>query len=313
MPVLFETKPIPVPDRREALMHALREASGAAKVVLGEEPVHARLEYWSFGPLTMFRAEATGLSLIRTAKSARSDSAQFVAVAVHEGGQAVHRADAVTRVVRPGDLLMVDVTRPFDFTWQGYGASRTLQVPLDQLGLPADVVRRAGLRLSRSPLYRLVSRHIQEMSRDADRLSATNAAGALGCATIDLVRALILSAAEEPPGPREVSAQTLVAQARAYVRGHLGDPALSPDSIAAALAVSPRQLYRSCAAAELRLSQWIITTRLERAKAELTDPRARRQSIAAIARHWGFKDPTHFTRRFRAAYGILPSEWRKDS
>jgi len=304
MPVLFETKPIPAPRRREALMHALREASG----VLDEQPVHSRLEHWSFGPLTMFRAESTGFSLNRTAKSA-----QFVAVAVYEGGQAIHRAEAVTRVVRPGDLLMVDVTRPFDFTWQGYGASRTLQVPLDQLGLPADVVRRAGLRLARSPLYRLVSRHIQEMSRDADRLSATSAAGALGCATIDLVRALILSAAEEPPGPREASEQTLVAQVRAYVRGHLGDPALSPGSIATALAVSPRQLYRSCAAADLRLAQWIITTRLERAKAELTDPRARRQSIAAIARHWGFKDPTHFTRRFRAAYGILPSEWRKDS
>ncbi len=302
MPVLSETKPLPVPGRREALMHALRERSGAAKVVLADEPVHARLEHWSFGPLTMFRAESSGFSLSRTAKLA-----QFVAIAVYEGGQAVHRTEAVTRVVRPGDLLMVDLTRPFDFTWQGYGASRTLQIPLDQLGLPADVVRRAGLRLSHSPLYRLVSRHIHEMSRDADRLSASSASTALGCATIDLVRALILSAADEPP---EVMEQTLVARARAYVRRHLDEPELSPGSIAAALAVSPRQLYRACAAADLRLAQWIITTRLERAKAELTDPRARRQSIATIARRWGFKDPTHFARRFRAAYGMLPSDWR---
>jgi len=33
-------------------------------------------------------------------------------------------------------------------------------------------------------------------------------------------------------------------------------------------------------------------------------------SIAA-ARRWGFVDPTHFGRRFRAAYGLSPGEWRR--
>lgn len=44
------------------------------------------------------------------------------------------------------------------------------------------------------------------------------------------------------------------------------------------------------------------------ARADLAD---RHLPIAAVARRWGFKDPTHFTRRFRAAYGVLPSEWRR--
>ena len=30
-----------------------------------------------------------------------------------------------------------------------------------------------------------------------------------------------------------------------------------------------------------------------------------------MAAGWGFKDPTHFARRFRAAYGLLPQEWRR--
>ena len=33
--------------------------------------------------------------------------------------------------------------------------------------------------------------------------------------------------------------------------------------------------------------------------------------IAAVAAGWGFKDPTHFARRFRAAYGLRPQEWRR--
>jgi hypothetical protein len=33
--------------------------------------------------------------------------------------------------------------------------------------------------------------------------------------------------------------------------------------------------------------------------------------IATVARRWGFPDATHFGRRFRAAYGISPREWRQ--
>ncbi len=95
------------------------------------------------------------------------------------------------------------------------------------------------------------------------------------------------------------------------MRQHLRDPNLTPDTIATTLAVSPRHLYRVCAHANLQLEPWIISCRLEHAKAELAHHRAQHRSIATIARRWGFKDPTHFTRRFRAAYGMLPSEWRR--
>jgi AraC-like DNA-binding protein len=30
-----------------------------------------------------------------------------------------------------------------------------------------------------------------------------------------------------------------------------------------------------------------------------------------IAQRWGFSNPTHFSRRFRATYGISPRDWRQ--
>ncbi|MFC5003170.1 AraC family transcriptional regulator [Dactylosporangium cerinum] len=46
------------------------------------------------------------------------------------------------------------------------------------------------------------------------------------------------------------------------------------------------------------------------AVARRTPPGAtHRTLISATARRWGFTDPRHFARRFRAAYGITPSEW----
>ncbi|WP_169814840.1 helix-turn-helix domain-containing protein [Nocardia crassostreae] len=72
-----------------------------------------------------------------------------------------------------------------------------------------------------------------------------------------------------------------------------------------------RYLYKVCAAAEYGLAQWIIGERLEQIRAELARPDARHRSIAAIALRWRFRNQSHFTRRFRLAYGITPREWRR--
>ncbi|WPO75461.1 helix-turn-helix transcriptional regulator [Streptomyces sp. KN37] len=38
---------------------------------------------------------------------------------------------------------------------------------------------------------------------------------------------------------------------------------------------------------------------------------AARLTIAAVATRCGFSSPSHFSRRFRAEYGLTPSEWRR--
>lgn len=32
--------------------------------------------------------------------------------------------------------------------------------------------------------------------------------------------------------------------------------------------------------------------------------------MAAVAHRWGFSSPSHFSRTFRGAYGMSPSEWQ---
>lgn len=312
MAVLLDTAALPERERRDALITTLRDTSGASRVNLdADDPVHGRLDLWQFGAAAIFRAESNGVSMTRTAKAARSASGEHIAIGVHESGVARHRVGTTIRTVPAGEALVVDVSRPFDYGWRGHGAARSLNVPVEHLALPSDAVWRAGPRLAASPLCGLVGRHIVDMARNADVLSTSPAAVTLGAASIELVRALVATAAEDIPGSRDVVEQTLVTQIRAHVRQHLRDPDLTPESVAAALAISPRHLYRVCADANLRLEQWIIATRLEHAKAELAHPSTSHRTIATVARHWGFRDPTHFTRRFRAAYGLLPSDWRR--
>ncbi len=83
--------------------------------------------------------------------------------------QGRHLTRSGQRVVRSGDLMVVDITRPFDFSWSGPGSSTSVQVPTAELGLSMETVQRAADNLQRSPLYGLVSRHLVDMTRDADR------------------------------------------------------------------------------------------------------------------------------------------------
>jgi AraC-like DNA-binding protein len=83
--------------------------------------------------------------------------------------------------------------------------------------------------------------------------------------------------------------------------------------IAAAHNISLRQLYKTCAAVDLSLEQWIINERLHHVRHDLAQPDRQHQPIATIARGWGFRDPTHFARRFKARYGMTPTQWRRAS
>jgi AraC-like DNA-binding protein len=313
MAVLLDTSTFPLRDRREALITTMREAADVSRIEVEDEPVHARVELWSFGAASILRTEASGFATIRTAKAARAASGEHIAIGLHEFGAARYQVGTTNRTVQDGELLVVDVSQPFAFGWRGRGAAQSLNTWTDHLALPVDLVRRAGPRLRSSPLYELFRRHITDVTRNADMLSTTPAAGMLGAASVELARALIATAVDDVATARDVVEQTLIVQIRAYVRQNLRDPGLSPGSIAAALAISPRHLHRVCANANLQLEQWIISTRLEHAKTELASTASRHRSIATIARRWGFKDPTHFSRRFRVAFGALPSEWRRNA
>ena len=206
-----------------------------------------------------------------------------------------------------------DTDRAYGYSWSGEGGAGCVQIHIERLGLPVDLVRRAAGNLRSSSLCGLVIDHVAHLSRDAARHCADPAAPALGIATIELARALLASAAYTDRYSRDVLAETLLTRIRAYVRQRLTDPELRPVTIAAAHNISLRHLYKICAQADFSLEQWIIEERLRGAREELARPESHRRSIAMISRRWGFRDPTHFARRFGTAYGLTPGQWRRVS
>ncbi|MDG9672500.1 helix-turn-helix domain-containing protein [Micromonospora sp. DH14] len=315
MGYVLDTSDLPAVDRVEAIHAAMMYASAPCHV-LHEDPhgeVHARMEVWDLGNANIFTHRSSGIRLLRTARLARQDGMPVIALSVQRRADGRIEQHGRQRVVPPGELLVVDLSGAYDFSWSGDGAAGCLQIPYDQLGLPLDVVRRAAFEVAASPLYRLVTGHIAQLTADPAGITDDAASATVAAASIDLARALLVSAARSGRHARQVFAETLLTRVRTYVRTHLADPNLTPAAIAAVHGVSVRQLYKLFADANLSLEQWVIDERLQRVRHELTQPNRRHVPIGAIAHGWGFRDPTHFTRRFKARYGVTPSQWRRSS
>ena len=310
MSFVLDTAQLAPADRVEAVHAAMMYASAPCHVIHEDPagPVHARMEVWDLGDANVFTHRSSGIRLLRTDRLARRDAMPVVALSVQL--RAEGRIERARRqwLVPAGELLAVDLSGSYDFGWSGDGAAGAVQISFDQLGLPVDVVRRAVPEIRSSPYYRMVTGHVGHLARDPAALTGDPG---VATATVELVRALLASAARPGSDTRQIIAETLLTRVRAFTRAHLADPDLTPQVIAAAHHVSVRHLYQVCTDAGLSLEQWIIGERLRGARHELLRPESRYRSVAAIARAWGFRDPTHFTRRFKARYGILPSRLRR--
>lgn len=95
-----------------------------------------------------------------------------------------------------------------------------------------------------------------------------------------------------------------------YIDENLRDPDLTPVKIAAGSAVSLRHLHRLFAEMGHSVGDVIRERRLVRARADLSDHRFARNSVLDIALSWGFNDGAHFSRAFRAAFGVSPRDYR---
>lgn len=309
MAVVFRSSDYAPADRADATRVAMQEQSVPSWVVLPDpDAVDSLMQVWMYGQACIFRAEMTAFRLLRSPRQVRTGPAEMLSMTVQEASTGLLGQYGNQQILRPGELFLTDLNSPYDYGQPSYGSSACLQVPIESLGLPHEVLRAAAARLPASPLYTLVMTHIVELTRRAEELSAEPSASALGSTATDLVRTLLASAYDLGYA-RGLMAEVLLPRIRGYVRGHLGDPELTPARIARAHDISVRRLFQLCAEAGFSLEQWIIEERLAAAHAELL--RDRDAPVAAVARRWGFVNHAHFSRRFRAAYGLSPREARR--
>jgi AraC-like DNA-binding protein len=91
----------------------------------------------------------------------------------------------------------------------------------------------------------------------------------------------------------------------------LAEPDLGLDQVAAADGVSPRALQKLFASAGHSFSSYLRMRRLERCRLDLSSPVCASLSISEICFRWGFNGSAHFSRAFKAQFGLSPREYRR--
>jgi len=311
MAVLLDTSRLPPARRADAVAEIIRFSSSVPTHMVYNCPadeVSVRLEYFTLGHAHVLKSQHSSQGLVTTPALLKDIEPDLFTVGMKLSGTAT-LTQAPNRLLRGGDLFATSLRQPFEFLDEG-GENAVFYIPYDRLGVPRDSADRAVEMIHTSKFAAQLQRHLQVLSRDAEVISRSSAASMIGQATTDLVRAVLLSVVDEDPLRRYERDQGLTTVVKSYVSQHLADPDLCAERIAREMSISVRQVYKLWETEPRSLSQWVLERRLDAARRELMSPRGRNQTIAAIARRWCFADATHFSRRFRQAYGMSPREWR---
>ena len=154
------------------------------------------------------------------------------------------------------------------------------------------------------PAVDLFSAYLRAVSAaDLDPASAA----AAGNATLELLGA-VLGSVIVPS--RTAVRDALRARVKEHIESNLGAPCLTPSAVAAARGMSVRTLYTLFEDEGDTVAAFVRRRRLARAHADLTRP-GLVPTITEIAVRWGFADAAHFSRSYRAEYGIPPSQTRR--
>jgi AraC-like DNA-binding protein len=266
----------------------------------------------NLGPVNVVHLSGIDYGQVATARTIDGVPAG-ISLAVRPAGSWTLSQAGVSRSGATDDVVsVIDVTRAMSTRMSAGTDLFQVYFSAEQLDMRVDALRACAAVVERSPLRRLVARHVLDLPRDDAAMPTADIRRSVGSATIALVRAMLLgSARPEDLVGSELDPSHLRLCVERYVRQHLRDPALSPAGIARAHAVSLRHLHNAWRDERTTLWRWVVLRRLEGVREDLADPGLAHRSIAAIARGWCFPNPTHFARRFREEYGVTPRQWRQ--
>jgi AraC-like DNA-binding protein len=250
--------------------------------------------------------------LVRRTRSLIAESPdEYLLLGLQTRGSGVVIQDERTAVLSPGELALYDTTRPYTLDFPDRFETVVFQMPRRALGIPESDLRRItgvtigpdqGLAGMVVPLLSKVATEASTYRPEIGELLARNIS--------DLLTTLVTERLGRDTASLDAARQTLLLRIRAFIDARLADPALSPEAVAAAHHISVRHLQRLFQAEGTTVSEWIRRRRLEACRRELGRPRRTRPAVAAVAQRWGFVSPAHFSRAFRAFYGMSPREWQ---
>ncbi|EMF57761.1 MULTISPECIES: AraC family transcriptional regulator [Streptomyces] len=316
---VFRSADVPAEDRFDFWRELLGTTRASEAISPHSADFWGELRLMELGPVTVWPASFLPSRYRRDQRMVRrSDPELYHLTLLLDGGLALDHADRCD-TFGPRDLHLADSSRPYDIRSADGGGTGVIKgvgvdFPKARFPLPPHQVRELlGRGLSgREGMGALLADFLIGLERQADSLQPSDAPR-LGTVVLDLLSAWFAHALEaEAALSPETRLHALMRRIQAFIRQNLHDPELTPPVIAAAHHISLSYLHRvfQQQTGGETVAAWIRARRLEGAGRDLADPSLRATPIHVIAARWGMPRASDFTRAFRTAHGIAPSEFR---
>ncbi|MFE7283651.1 AraC family transcriptional regulator [Streptomyces noursei] len=314
---VYRSEDVPIADRFDGWSTLVGQTHAPVDVVSDyRDDFHVLQRTLSLGAVSVWPASFQPVLFRRTPQLIRESDPEGLHLTLPLKGTLHVSRERDDASYAPYSLNVVKTSDPFEIrSIEGSDGLHTgvgLEVPAALLPIPGPQLDRlTGLRLSAEEGFgALLAQLLTQLASGAHAYQPTDGPR-LGKVVVDLLSALFAHAldADTLLSP-ETHQQTLVLRIRAFVQGNLHDPELTPASIASAHHISTSYLHRLFRHEDETVAAWIRQQRLDHVRRDLADPALRTTPIHAIAARWGFPRAADFTRAFRTAYGMPPSDYR---
>jgi AraC-like DNA-binding protein len=247
----------------------------------------------------------------RSTKELRAGDPDTLQIGIPLGGSSILVQDGREAVLAAGDMVLYDSSRPFTLAMQERFHWQVFLFPKSLLRRPTHELREiTAIRMrGDTGLAGVVQRFLRGVARDGSRLENDADAIMLGKHAADLAGTLIRSTFGREWDVDDADA-VLRERVSAFVQAHHTDPALGPGMLALAHNVSLRRLHAAYEGTGRTLMDEVRRVRLEAIRSDLSDHRFSHLTIGQIAAGHGLLSLASFSRAFRSAYGLAPSEFR---
>ncbi|MGW6984921.1 AraC-like ligand-binding domain-containing protein [Streptomyces sp. NPDC054932] len=315
MTTTWDTSVVPIGDRADALRQTIREQVVPVDLVLPPRPEHvfADVAITRLGAMQLSTVRANPATVHRTPRLVRADGEPLLFISIQISGESTVVQDGRHAVLRPGDIALYDTRRPYTLLFDRGVDTHFFRIPVGELGLPDAALHEVTARTlgANGTVAGLAAGYFTRLAAHP-HLHEGRAAQLLAAPSLELVRAVIASEAPDRAAAAGPLHETLGLRILEHMRIHLADRDLTPASVARAHHISVRHLYAVLARNGVGFGEWVRTHRLDECRRELSRCPPSSDTIAAVAHRWGFRSSSHFSRAFKAAFGVSPQTWRKE-
>lgn len=265
---------------------------------------------WDLGTVSLSRLTSEALQYKRLAHHFRAERDEHFLVTVPARSEVFFSQSGKDVRCHPGGFILERSHEPYEFSHDDPADLWVMKVEAKALGLRLRAPDRfCSLQFNAAEgagglfadMLHLIPGRFEAMS--------TETRDTVGRQLTDLL-VLALKADERTltTGASSVREAHLT-RIESFVRKHLGDADMDPETIARACGISTRYLHELFRDTNQTAGSWIRDQRLDAAREALLD-RSNKQTLAEVAYNIGFGDQAQFSRSFKARFGASPKDYR---